>query len=467
MQQQDIQILVLGHSDEDIRIFRQALEPIDAPLSFRQIRNLKELADTLSADRQQIVVANEQLEGCDVLTLVKACREVSDDVPVIVVSDHSNEKMGIALFQAGVQDYVNKNRLYRMPWGIQRETIRLRQKQQFLEEERQIRRVEKRLAGLLDMSPDAVIAIDIDHRIIVFNTGAERIFGYSAEEIIGRPLEALMPARFAGGHQKYVSAFSRSPVEGKEMGSRGTLVGLRKDGTEFPAEASISILKEDTGPIFFAVLRDITEKMRAAQEMQYLATHDSLTGLPNRALFMDRLSHVLALAEREERLAALLFIDLDGFKRVNDNLGHAAGDELLRAIAKRLQEAVRRSDTVARLGGDEFAVILERIRHVDAISAITQNLIDRVREPVRLANGEVSVSASIGITLCPVDARTVKELMIDADRAMYVAKTAGKNRFEFYSAELANTDSHGIFSPSLHSISGPCSRLQPQPTVTL
>ena len=194
-------------------------------------------------------------------------------------------------------------------------------------------------------------------------------------------------------------------------------------------------------------MRDVTEKKRAAQELKHIATHDGLTGLPNRTLLMDRLSHALALSEREEKLAALLFIDLDGFKRVNDTLGHAAGDELLCAVAKRLQKSVRRSDTVARLGGDEFAVILERVRHVDSVGAIAQKIVDRVCKPCRLASGKVSVSASIGVTLCPFDGKSVKELMVDADRAMYVAKAAGKNRFEFYSSELSATDSQGLYTP--------------------
>ncbi len=296
-------------------------------------------------------------------------------------------------------------------------------------------RAETRLEGLLDAAHDAIVVADAEQRVIMFNKGAERNFGYSAAEIIGLPLERLIPARFASNHRSRVSTFSRGQIQAKEMGGRGELVGLRKDGTEFPVEVSISILKEETGPIFLAVLRDVTEKKRAAQEMEHLATHDGLTGLPNRALFMDRLSHTLALAEREEKLAALLFIDLDGFKEVNDALGHSGGDELLCAVANGLLESVRQSDTVARLGGDEFAVILEQIRHVDLIGAIAQKIIDRVRQPIQLVNGEASLSASVGITVFPFDAKTVRELMIDADRAMYAAKASGKNRFEFYSPE--------------------------------
>ena len=132
---------------------------------------------------------------------------------------------------------------------------------------------------------------------------------------------------------------------------------------------------------------------------------------------------------------------------MNDTLGHAAGDELLRSVAQRLQKSVRRSDTVARLGGDEFAVILEGVQHVDSVGAIAQKIVDRVCTPCRLASGKVSVSASIGVTLCPFDGKSVRELMVDADRAMYAAKAAGKNRFEFYTPAFSNTDSRGLYSP--------------------
>jgi diguanylate cyclase (GGDEF)-like protein/PAS domain S-box-containing protein len=449
-QEKDIEVLVLGCTDEDIRTFRRVLEPIAYPLSYRRICGLTELREALSAGSRQIVIAKDKLEGYDVLAAIEACKAVAEDIPCIVVSDDSSvnatEESAIELMQAGVRDYVFRDRLYRLLWAVQREIIRLYERRKFLEADKHTRRMEKRLAGLLDMAPDAVIATDSGHHITVFNKSAEKIFGYAAAEIIGHPLEDLMPARFAGGHHKHLSAFAQEPVAAREMGSRRGLVGLRKDGSEFPAEASISILNEETGPLFFAVLRDVTEKKRAAQELEYRATHDNLTGLPNRTLFLDRLSHALTLAEREEKLAALLFIDLDGFKRVNDTFGHAAGDELLRAVAQRLLESVRHSDTVARLGGDEFAVILEQIEHVDSVSAIAQKIVAWVQQPFRLAHGEVAVSASVGITICPFDAKSVKELMVDADRAMYVAKASGKNRFEFYSAGFAVTDAQGLYS---------------------
>ena len=207
-EKQGIQVLVLGHSDDDIQTFVRVLEPIAHPLSFRRIRNLNELGETLSAIRQQIVIANDKPEG-DILGTIETCKAPPCDVPFIVVSDDSHvnatEEAAIELMQAGVQDYVFKDRLYRLLWAVQREVIRLCQRREAQEAEKQARRVEKRLAGLLDIAHDAIIATDAAQRIIVFNKGAERIFGYSAEEINGRLLAILMPARFASSHRRHVS----------------------------------------------------------------------------------------------------------------------------------------------------------------------------------------------------------------------------------------------------------------------
>ena len=445
-----VRIVFLAHPEEDVRVFKQAIASLSYQFDFRQIFSLDELRAILAQGGLQVVVLRAEPDGHDLRAAIGACKAAADHVSVIVVAETPREEAAIALMQAGVNDYILKAYMYRLRWAVQREISRLHQGWQALEAGKHARITETRLAGLLDMAPDAIIAADRERRIVVFNKSAERIFGYTGAEIMGRSLETLMPARFAGDHRRRVQGFAREEVPAREMGSRGELVGMRKDGSEFPAEASIAILQEASGPLFFAVLRDVTDKRRAALEIEHRATHDGLTGLPNRALFNDRFSHALAVGEREEKLVALLFVDLDGFKHVNDTLGHAAGDELLCMVARCIRESLRQSDTVARLGGDEFAVILEQILHVDSVGAIAQKIVERLGEPFRLAAGEASVSASIGITVAPFDGKSVKELMVDADRAMYVAKAAGKNRFEFYAAAFEKTGERGSRPPTLH-----------------
>jgi PAS domain S-box/diguanylate cyclase (GGDEF) domain len=297
--------------------------------------------------------------------------------------------------------------------------------------------------AITDTAAEGIITID-EHGIIEsLNRAAERMFAYEAREVIGKNVRILMPEPHAAEHDNFLAGYIRTG-EARVIGRAQELSALRKGGTEFPIELNVAEIRVGGTRRFTAIIRDVTERRAAEDRIHRLAHYDSLTALPNRSLFIDRLTHALALSERAEKLVALLFIDLDGFKQVNDSLGHAMGDELLREVAQRMQESVRRSDTVGRMGGDEFAVILEGIKHVDAIHKIAGHIIDRVREPLQLASREVAISASIGITIYPFDAKTPTELMIDADRAMYFAKASGKNRYEFYKANLADIEPRSL-----------------------
>ncbi|MCC7284843.1 MAG: EAL domain-containing protein, partial [Burkholderiaceae bacterium] len=184
------------------------------------------------------------------------------------------------------------------------------------------------------------------------------------------------------------------------------------------------------------VSRDITSRKQAEARIEYLATHDSLTGLPNRVMFAELLSHVLASARRNERRFAVLFIDLDRFKFINDSLGHDAGDALLREVARRLKESLRASDIVARLGGDEFVMLLQDLNSAEESATIARKLLSAVIRPIELNSQECRVTASIGISLFPDDARDEMLLMTHADLAMYHAKEEGKNNFQFYDGRL-------------------------------
>lgn len=184
---------------------------------------------------------------------------------------------------------------------------------------------------------------------------------------------------------------------------------------------------------FVAVINDITERKKAEERIRYQASYDALTGLPNRALFLDRLEHAVATARRQEYALGLMFIDLDGFKAVNDTLGHEAGDQLLKGAGQRLRSCVRESDTVARLGGDEFTVIMEGVEGRAGAAVVAQRVISTLEVPFDLDGKPGHVSASIGIALLPEDASNSEELLRNADTAMYAAKGRGKANFQFYS----------------------------------
>lgn len=270
---------------------------------------------------------------------------------------------------------------------------------------------------------EAIISIDESQKVILFNKGAEEIFGYSAEEIIGQPVARLIPERFRAVHKNHVVEFSRNELNDLKMHHQKSLFGLRKNGQEFPIESSIYKYIYGGVTTFTAVLRDVTHDAEAKELLLRLASHDYLTGLPNRLLFDDRLSTAIRRAERSRTKLALLFIDVDNFKSINDRLGHAAGDIFLKTIGERLQSCVRVSDTAARLGGDEFAVILENLdRRQDAQETFLKLLRETVEKTMPLGGEEVVPLVSVGIALYPDDADSAGQLLKVADRAMFADK---------------------------------------------
>ncbi|HLF98120.1 MAG TPA: diguanylate cyclase [Methylococcaceae bacterium] len=292
----------------------------------------------------------------------------------------------------------------------------------------------RRLAGILRVAAEAIISTDANGIVIQFNQGAERIFGYVAHEVLGKPLDMLLPERFREAHRHNLRLFAQSREATRSMADRPVIYGLRKDGDEFPAEASLSRLVVDGEIILTVMLIDITARKQAEEEVIRQATHDPLTGLANRALFTDRLEQAVERARRANKRFAVLFVDLDGFKDVNDSLGHHAGDLLLQQVARRLLDCVRESDSVARLGGDEFTIILYDTGPPGDVLTVCEKLRFALSEPFDLEGNTALISSSIGVTLFPDDATDVERLIDNADEAMYAAKRAGKNAYRFYRA---------------------------------
>ncbi|HEY4484839.1 MAG TPA: MASE1 domain-containing protein, partial [Nitrospiria bacterium] len=249
--------------------------------------------------------------------------------------------------------------------------------------EEALRTSERRLAGALDIAEAAVISVDETQRMILFDPNAEKIFGYTAQEVLGQSLDLLLPSRFTETHQKHIREFSAGVDAARRMDERREVYGRRKDGTEFPAEAAIFKLNQMGRTVFTAVLRDITERKAHTAALEFQAMHDVLTGLPNRILLQDRLKQAILAASRESEPVTLFVLDLDRFKEVNDTQGHHAGDLLLRQIGRCLQSTLRESDTVARLGGDEFAVVLPNV-DLEGATLIAQKMLDLLETPFSL-----------------------------------------------------------------------------------
>jgi diguanylate cyclase (GGDEF)-like protein len=229
-------------------------------------------------------------------------------------------------------------------------------------------------------------------------------------------------------------------LSGEQLSLHFETVHRRKDGSDFPVDIFLQLVKEGDGNrLFVEIMRDITQKKKTDELIWNQANFDTLTGLPNRRMFRDRLEQEIKKAHRANLQLALLFIDLDHFKEVNDTLGHNIGDILLIEAARRIGGCVRESDTVAHLGGDEFTVILSEQGDVDSVARIAQNIIDALVAPFQLDEERAFISASIGITFFPDDAVDVDALLKNADQAMYAAKTQGRNRYHYFTSSMQET----------------------------
>jgi diguanylate cyclase (GGDEF)-like protein/PAS domain S-box-containing protein len=296
------------------------------------------------------------------------------------------------------------------------------------EETDRLKASEERFRAILQNVVDGIIVIDEKGDVQYFNPAAEQMFGYDQSEILGHSISTLMPEKFGEDHQAYIGIYlGNGEPPGVGAGPRELEV-QRKDGGIVPIELSVSDIVQNHSHQIIGVVRHIGERKKTEERLQHLASHDPLTGLPNRGLFDDRLGHAIALAERADNLLGLLYIDLDGFKPINDTLGHEAGDVVLKVISQRLQGIVRNSDTVARIGGDEFNIIVENMTNDTLIHFIADRVRDSVAEPIDVNGEEVQVTASIGLAVYPRDGKDMPALVQKADQAMYSAKKLGKNR---------------------------------------
>jgi diguanylate cyclase (GGDEF)-like protein/PAS domain S-box-containing protein len=289
---------------------------------------------------------------------------------------------------------------------------------------------------VLESTQQAVIVLEKNHRRIVYvNPAFVTMTGYAVDEIKGRSLFDFRSSR----HNKAFFKQIWRTLEEKGHWS-GEVWGRRKSGETYPALHTISSVFNSSGRVthYVSMFCDITALKRQQANMGYLAYHDSLTGLPNRMMLIDRLEHALRSHLRNKMQLAVLFIDLDGFKAINDTLGHAIGDQLLQVTAKRFQSLLRSGDTVARLGGDEFVIVAESCRSREGIVRIAEKLIATIAAPLHLDGHELEVRGSIGIAVAPQDGQDTERIMAAADQAMYRVKTKQGNDFCFFDGSMDN-----------------------------
>ena len=371
------------------------------------------------------------------------------DTDVIVLSGETGIDGAIGALKRGAYDYLRK------PYSREEllSTVENALRKRRLESDnkriaQQLERSEKLYRYLVDSSPDIIYTLNEEGRFSFVNDRAQQLLGFSRSELIGNHYselvhdEDLERAYYVFNERRVGERASRNiELRLKSAGARdkgptfeNTLVTL-----SFNSMGMYGDGKQKEGAEFFGtygVARDITERKRAEAMISYHAYHDILTDLPNRMLFKDRLGLAIMQAKRKETELAVMFIDLDRFKLVNDTLGHLRGDELLQQVATRLKATLRQGDTLARLGGDEFTIFLPELLNRDDAHVVANKALECLQKSFRLADSDVHISASIGIAVYPEDGETIDELLCHADMAMYQVKAQGKNSYSFYEPSL-------------------------------
>ena len=290
--------------------------------------------------------------------------------------------------------------------------------------------------ALVENSPIAIVTLDREHHILACNPSFEELFGYTEGEVVGKDLDDLITtsATWAEAH-----SYTQRILAGQKIKKTGQR--RRKDGHLLHLDISgVPVMVDGQQIGGLALYHDISEQLKAEKHLKHLATHDPLTILPNRALLYEHLNHSLLSARRNGYRVAVFFLDLDGFKSVNDLLGHSKGDVLLQQVAERFKQTLRSSDLVSRLGGDEFAFVFQDIRCPEDAAVIAEKILASLSRPFTLEGQELSVSGSIGISLYPEDGSEAKDLLRFADAAMYRVKGQGKHHYQFFSWKSGSND---------------------------
>ncbi|KZL94278.1 EAL domain-containing protein [Clostridium magnum] len=359
---------------------------------------------------------------------VSACAQLQQlpqgrNTPVIMITSLDDEESVNLAFEAGATDYIGKP----INWAVLRK--RLSRLLQARRTEITLDQNDAFASSIINHAIEGIITIDVNGIIGYINPSAEKIFGYASNEVIGASINMLIP-ELCYNDCTNLDVNSKFPEKNLEI------LGRKKNNSNLPLEATISKFYVDDRFFFTIILRDITERRHYEETIRYQAFYDSLTDLPNRLLLKDRIELEISHSKHTNQNLAIMYLDLDRFKLINDTLGHDIGDKLLKEIAVRLKSCVNETDTVARIGGDEFVILLPAIAHEENIGNIATKILETIRETIIIDSHELYISVSIGVTIYPDDGKDVETLLTNADVAMYRAKEKGKNNFQLYTPAL-------------------------------
>jgi len=428
-----VKVLLIDDDEEDFLLTRYVFDEFkNSQFKLDWLDNFDDGLKALNENRYDIYLVDYRLGERTGLELLREAIQNGCSAPIILLTGQADKEIDFQAMQAGAADYLVKSELTA---PLLERAIRYSLKHARSLED--IQNSEAKFRSVIQSASDAILLVNQEGCITLWNKAAEMIFGYREEEIVGFPITSIMGAKYA---QKAIAAGVQftlehilSPFAGKTLEASGR----RKDGGEFPLEMSGSVWKTSEGVYYTAILRDITERRAVENKLVHEATHDSLTSLPNRAHFTTILESAIASVKNNANdKFAVLFLDLDRFKVINDGLGHVIGDKLLIAIAERLQSCVRPGDIVSRFGGDEFTILLNRINDCEIVKEVAERLQQKLAEPFWIDSFEVFTSASIGIIMSDASHDNPESFLRDADTAMYRAKETGKAHYEIFNKAM-------------------------------
>jgi diguanylate cyclase (GGDEF)-like protein/PAS domain S-box-containing protein len=426
-------ILLIENNPAAVDAIRAALAAADGgSFEMEWVRPLSEGLERLSKPGiAAILLALSPPDGRG-LEAVDKLRLAAPDVPILILGGNISESVAKEAVAHGAQDYLPPDHLaYALPRALRNAIERkVFEDALYFEKERAL--------VTLNSIGDAVLCTDISGKISYLNLVAETMTGWHREEATGQPLAEVFRIIDGATRKTAPDPMEMAVEQNRTVGLTVNCVLIRRDGYESAIEDSAAPIHDRAGHVIGAVIvfHDVSAARAMALEMTHSAHHDVVTGLPNRVLLNDRITQSISLARRQKRSIAVIFLDLDHFKYINDSLGHDTGDNLLQCVAKRLLAGVRASDTVSRQGGDEFVILLSEISHPEDAATSAQKMLFSLSVPCFVGGQELSIDGSIGISIYPEDGQNAETLIKNADTAMYHAKERGRNNLQFFKAEM-------------------------------
>jgi diguanylate cyclase (GGDEF)-like protein/PAS domain S-box-containing protein len=425
-----IRLLIIEDSEDDAALVHRIVRQGGYEVHSERVDSARGLAQALNKQWDVIIsdYSMPHFSGNDALKMV---RQLHPEVPFIFVSGTIGEDAATEAMRVGAQDYVLKTNLKRLIPAVQRE-LREIENRGHLKKQVQSDKV------ILNSIGDAVLSTDLAGNLTYLNLAAEIMTGWPCEEAAGRPVAEVFRALETTSRGTTPIPIQMPDGQSRAVHLPQNCILIRRDGLEIPIEHSVSPIHDNRGDVIGAVtvVRDVTVARAMAQQMAHSAQHDGLTGLPNRMLLNDRIKQAIALALRHMKKVAVLFLDLDGFKHINDSLGHQIGDKLLQSIAKRLVDCLRASDTISRQGGDEFVVLLSEMDQSDEAAILARRILEAVAVAHSIGQHTLHVTTSIGLSVYPDDGLDAETLIKNADIAMYQAKENGRQTYEFFTPAM-------------------------------